>query len=218
MEEERLIRARLTAKKVILPLIPVAALVLAFSTGYTVQMGAYWASVLAFALTVFMVEGSPGSGYGRCSRSRWRAWRRREGHRRDRRPACLRPDRRCHAGIDRPRREVLRYARLPGPGEHGRHADPRHGGPHHPRDGDPAHRGLRARGIHRRAGTDRARLETTPSSPLHFLLRLPGRHHTAGLCGRVRDVVSRRVQLVEDRVAGNSAWAGGVHRPVYVHL
>ena len=60
MEEERLIRARLTAKKVILPLIPVAALVLAFSAGYTVQMGAYWASVLAFALTVFMVEGSPG--------------------------------------------------------------------------------------------------------------------------------------------------------------
>ncbi len=59
MEEERLIRARLTAKKVILPLIPVAALVLAFSTGYTVQMGAYWASVLAFALTVFMVEGRP---------------------------------------------------------------------------------------------------------------------------------------------------------------
>jgi len=60
MEEERLIRARLTAKKVILPLVPVAALVLAFSTGYTVQMGAYWASILAFALTVFMVEGSPG--------------------------------------------------------------------------------------------------------------------------------------------------------------
>ena len=60
MEEERIIRARLTAKKVILPLIPVAALVLAFSAGYTVQMGAYWASVLAFALTVFMVEGSPG--------------------------------------------------------------------------------------------------------------------------------------------------------------
>lgn len=59
MEEERLIRARLTAKKVILPLIPVAALVLAFTTGYTVQMGAYWASILAFALTVFMVEGSP---------------------------------------------------------------------------------------------------------------------------------------------------------------
>ena len=60
MEEERLIRARLTAKKVILPLVPVAALVLAFSIGYTVQMGAYWASILAFALTVFMVEGSAG--------------------------------------------------------------------------------------------------------------------------------------------------------------
>jgi TRAP transporter 4TM/12TM fusion protein len=60
MEEERLIRARLTPKKVILPLIPVAALVVAFTTGYTVQMGAYWASVLAFALTIFLVEGSVG--------------------------------------------------------------------------------------------------------------------------------------------------------------
>lgn len=58
MEEERLIRARLTAKKVILPLIPVAALIFAFSTGYTVQMGAYWASILAFALTIFMLDGS----------------------------------------------------------------------------------------------------------------------------------------------------------------
>jgi TRAP transporter 4TM/12TM fusion protein len=60
MEEERLIRARLTAKKVILPLIPVIALVFAFSTGYTVQMGAYWASILAFALTFFLVEGGLG--------------------------------------------------------------------------------------------------------------------------------------------------------------
>jgi TRAP transporter 4TM/12TM fusion protein len=57
MEEERIIRARLTLKKVILPLIPVGALVYAFSTGYTVQMGAYWASILALLLTVFMVEG-----------------------------------------------------------------------------------------------------------------------------------------------------------------
>jgi TRAP transporter 4TM/12TM fusion protein len=57
MEEERIIRARLTPKKVILPLIPVGALVYAFSTGYTVQMGAYWASILALLLTVFMVEG-----------------------------------------------------------------------------------------------------------------------------------------------------------------
>ena len=32
------------------------------------------------------------------------------------------------------------------------------------------------------------------------------------------NVVSRRVQLVEDRVAGNSAWAGGVDRPIYVRL
>jgi TRAP transporter 4TM/12TM fusion protein len=57
MEEERVIRARLTAKKVILPLIPVVALVFAFSTGYTVQMGAYWASIVAFALTIFMLDG-----------------------------------------------------------------------------------------------------------------------------------------------------------------
>ncbi len=57
-EEEQLIRSRLTAKKVILPLIPVAALVFAFTTGYTVQMGAYWASILAFALTIFLVEGN----------------------------------------------------------------------------------------------------------------------------------------------------------------
>jgi TRAP transporter 4TM/12TM fusion protein len=57
MEEERIIRARLTPKKVILPLIPVGALVYAFSTGYTVQMGAYWASILALVLTLFIVEG-----------------------------------------------------------------------------------------------------------------------------------------------------------------
>ena len=60
LEEERLIRARLTPRKVILPLIPVAALIFAFTTGYTVQMGAYWASILAFALTIFLVEGRLG--------------------------------------------------------------------------------------------------------------------------------------------------------------
>lgn len=60
MEEERAIRARLTPKKVILPLIPVGALVYAFSTGYTVQMGAYWASILALVLTLFMVDGATG--------------------------------------------------------------------------------------------------------------------------------------------------------------
>jgi TRAP transporter 4TM/12TM fusion protein len=59
MQEERLIRARLTPKKVLLPLIPVAALIYAFSTGYTVQRGAYWASILALLLAVFMVE-APG--------------------------------------------------------------------------------------------------------------------------------------------------------------
>ncbi|MBP1775688.1 MAG: transporter permease DctM/Q [candidate division NC10 bacterium] len=63
MEEERLIRASLTPKKVILPLIPVAALVYAFSTGYTVQMGAYWACILALVLTLFMVKGSPGQRF-----------------------------------------------------------------------------------------------------------------------------------------------------------
>jgi TRAP transporter 4TM/12TM fusion protein len=55
-EEERLILSRLTPKKVFLPLIPVGALIFAFSTGYTVQFGAYWASILAIALTIFMVE------------------------------------------------------------------------------------------------------------------------------------------------------------------
>ncbi len=60
VEEERLIRARLTPKKVVLPLIPVAALIVAFTTGYTVQMGAYWASILAFALTIFLVGGRLG--------------------------------------------------------------------------------------------------------------------------------------------------------------
>jgi len=55
-EEERLILSRLTPKKVILPLVPVGALIFAFSTGYTVQFGAYWASILAIALTLFMVE------------------------------------------------------------------------------------------------------------------------------------------------------------------
>ncbi len=58
-QEEQLIRARLTPKKVLLPLIPVGALIYAFSTGYTVQRGAYWASILALLLTVFMVE-APG--------------------------------------------------------------------------------------------------------------------------------------------------------------
>jgi len=56
MEEERLIRARLTFKKVALPLIPVGLLIFAFSAGYTVQMGAYWASLVALALTVLLVE------------------------------------------------------------------------------------------------------------------------------------------------------------------
>lgn len=55
-EEGRLILSRLTPKKVILPLVPVGALICAFSTGYTVQFGAYWASILAIVLTVFMVE------------------------------------------------------------------------------------------------------------------------------------------------------------------
>jgi TRAP transporter 4TM/12TM fusion protein len=55
-EEERLILSRLTPRKVILPLIPIGALIFAFSTGYTVQFGAYWASILAIALTIFMVE------------------------------------------------------------------------------------------------------------------------------------------------------------------
>lgn len=56
MEEERLIRARLTVKKVALPLLPVGLLIYAFSTGYTVQMGAYWASLVALGLTIFLVE------------------------------------------------------------------------------------------------------------------------------------------------------------------
>ncbi|HWU39594.1 MAG TPA: TRAP transporter large permease subunit, partial [Candidatus Acidoferrum sp.] len=64
LEEERLIRGRLTPKKVILPLIPVAALMFAFTTGYTVQMGAYWASILAFVLTIFLVEGGLGQRLG----------------------------------------------------------------------------------------------------------------------------------------------------------
>ncbi len=60
LEEERLIRARLTKKKILLPLVPVGALIFAFTTGYTVQMGAYWASILAFALTIFLLEGGAG--------------------------------------------------------------------------------------------------------------------------------------------------------------
>jgi TRAP transporter 4TM/12TM fusion protein len=56
MAEERLIRSRLTFKKVALPLLPVGLLIYAFSTGYTVQMGAYWASVIAVGLTIFLVE------------------------------------------------------------------------------------------------------------------------------------------------------------------
>jgi TRAP transporter 4TM/12TM fusion protein len=55
-EEGRAIRSRLSFKKVALPLLPVGLLVYAFSTGYTVQMGAYWASVIAVGLTIFLVE------------------------------------------------------------------------------------------------------------------------------------------------------------------
>ena len=56
LAEERLIRSRLTFKRVALPLLPVGLLIYAFSTGYTVQMGAYWASVIAVGLTIFLVE------------------------------------------------------------------------------------------------------------------------------------------------------------------
>lgn len=56
MEEERLIRSRLTIKKVVLPLLPVVLLIVAFSTGYTVQMGAFAASIVALFLYVFLVE------------------------------------------------------------------------------------------------------------------------------------------------------------------
>lgn len=56
MEEERLIRSRLTIKKVVLPLLPVVLLIYAFSTGYTVQMGAFGASIIALGLTFFLVE------------------------------------------------------------------------------------------------------------------------------------------------------------------
>jgi TRAP transporter 4TM/12TM fusion protein len=65
MEEERVIRSRLTLKKVALPLLPVGLLIYAFTTGYTVQMGAYWASVIALGLTFFMVESR---GFGPCVR------------------------------------------------------------------------------------------------------------------------------------------------------
>jgi TRAP transporter 4TM/12TM fusion protein len=65
-EEERVIRAGLTRRKVILPLIPVAVLIYAFSAGYTVQRGAYWASILALALMVFMVKGRGVAGRGRA--------------------------------------------------------------------------------------------------------------------------------------------------------
>jgi len=56
LEEERLIHSRLTIKRVVLPLVPIGLLIYAFSTGYTVQMGAYWATMMALVLTVFMVE------------------------------------------------------------------------------------------------------------------------------------------------------------------
>jgi TRAP transporter 4TM/12TM fusion protein len=55
-EEEHRIRSRLSFRKVALPLLPVGLLIYAFSTGYTVQMGAYWASIIAVGLTIFLVE------------------------------------------------------------------------------------------------------------------------------------------------------------------
>ena len=92
MEEERLFRARLTAKKVILPLIPVAALVLAFSAGYTVQMVPTGPPSWRSPLPSSWWRDARGSGYGRCSRSRWRAWRRR-GRPSPRSPSCSPPPR-----------------------------------------------------------------------------------------------------------------------------
>ncbi|MBE0603471.1 MAG: TRAP transporter fused permease subunit, partial [Deltaproteobacteria bacterium] len=56
MEEERQIRSRLTIRRVVLPLLPVVLLIYAFSTGYTVQMGAFGASIIALGLTFFLVE------------------------------------------------------------------------------------------------------------------------------------------------------------------
>jgi len=57
-EEEKLIRSRLTLKKVVLPLIPVAVLIWAFTTGYTVQIGAYWSSWVGLILAVFTVQAT----------------------------------------------------------------------------------------------------------------------------------------------------------------
>ena len=56
MEEEKAIRARMTFKKVGLPLLPIVVLVAAFTTGYTVQMGAFVASILALVLMFFLVD------------------------------------------------------------------------------------------------------------------------------------------------------------------
>lgn len=56
MEEEKAIRSRMSFKKVGLPLIPIVVLVAAFTTGYTVQMGAFVASILALVLMFFLVD------------------------------------------------------------------------------------------------------------------------------------------------------------------
>ena len=58
-EEEKVIRARVSFRKVGLPLLPIIVLVAAFTTGYTVQMGAFVASILALFLMLFLID-TPG--------------------------------------------------------------------------------------------------------------------------------------------------------------
>lgn len=55
-----MIRARVSFRKVGLPLLPIIVLVAAFTTGYTVQMGAFVASILALFLMLFLID-TPGS-------------------------------------------------------------------------------------------------------------------------------------------------------------
>lgn len=55
-DEFKKVKARITWKRVGLPLVPIVALVVAFTTGFTVQMGAFAASILALVLMLFMVE------------------------------------------------------------------------------------------------------------------------------------------------------------------
>jgi TRAP transporter 4TM/12TM fusion protein len=54
--EAQKIRGRFTRRKLLVPLIPIGVLVYFFTTGYTVQFGAFWATTVGILTMVFLAE------------------------------------------------------------------------------------------------------------------------------------------------------------------